>query len=119
MAEGEHVAMTVARTMRAIRLPRAGGPDQLVLEEIETRLRTGEALVKVHAAAIRETSSNGWSIGFLRSRRTSSGVVMAVAPDVTRLLLARRCSRSQASTVTASRPSTSPPCCLLAPSLAR
>jgi NADPH:quinone reductase-like Zn-dependent oxidoreductase len=84
MTEGEHVAMTVARTMRAIRLPRAGGPDQLVLEEIETPpLRTGEALVKVHAAAITRDELE-WPVDRLPAIPSYelSGVVMDVAPDV-------------------------------------
>ena len=39
--------------MKAIRLHAPGGPEQLVLEEIETpRPAAGEALVRVHAAAI-------------------------------------------------------------------
>jgi NADPH:quinone reductase-like Zn-dependent oxidoreductase len=39
--------------MQAIRLHAPGGPEQLVLEEIETpRAAKGEALVRVHAAAI-------------------------------------------------------------------
>jgi NADPH:quinone reductase-like Zn-dependent oxidoreductase len=84
MAEGGHVAMTVARTMRAIRLPRAGGPGELVLEEVETPpLRPGEALVKVHAAAITRDELD-WPVDRLPAIPSYelSGVVLAVAPDV-------------------------------------
>ncbi len=42
-----------APRMRAVRLRAAGGPEELVVEEIDTpRPRDGEALVHVHAAAI-------------------------------------------------------------------
>ena len=43
----------IPTTMRAVRLRAAGGPEQLALEQIETpRPAQGEALVRVHAAAI-------------------------------------------------------------------
>jgi NADPH:quinone reductase-like Zn-dependent oxidoreductase len=44
---------TIPSTMRAVRLRSAGGPEALALEEIDTpRPPAGEALVRVHAAAL-------------------------------------------------------------------
>lgn len=46
-------AAEIPSTMRAVRLRAPGGPEELVLEEVETpRAAAGEALVRVHAAAI-------------------------------------------------------------------
>jgi hypothetical protein len=43
----------IAASMRAVRLRRRGGPEALALEQIATPSpRVGEALVRVHAAAI-------------------------------------------------------------------
>ena len=69
--------------MRAIRLHRPGGPEELVLERIETpRLRAGEALVRVHAAAITRDELE-WPVDRLPAIPSYelSGVVAAVAPD--------------------------------------
>jgi len=75
---------TITPTMRAIRLHAAGGPEELVIEEIETpRLRAGEALVRVHAAAITRDELE-WSTDRLPAIPSYelSGVVAAVAADV-------------------------------------
>ena len=69
--------------MRAIRL-HAPGLVGLVFEEIETpRLRAGEALVQVHAAAITRGELD-WPVDRLPAIPSYelSGVVAAVAPDV-------------------------------------
>jgi NADPH:quinone reductase-like Zn-dependent oxidoreductase len=69
--------------MSAIRL-HAPGLAGLVFEEIETpRLRTGEALVQVHAAAITRDELD-WPVDRLPAIPSYelSGVVAAVAPDV-------------------------------------
>ena len=43
----------VPATMRAVRLPSAGGPETLVMDRVDTPIpSSGEALVRVHAAAI-------------------------------------------------------------------
>ena len=84
MNESGQAATTIAPTMRAIRLRGAGGPDQLVLAEIETpRLGAGEALVRVHAAAITRDELE-WPVDRLPATPSYelSGVVVAVAPDV-------------------------------------
>jgi NADPH:quinone reductase-like Zn-dependent oxidoreductase len=76
--------MGVPPTMLAIRLHAPGGLDQLRLEEIATaRLQTGEALVRVHAAAITRDELD-WPIDRLPAIPTYelSGVVAAVAPGV-------------------------------------
>jgi NADPH:quinone reductase-like Zn-dependent oxidoreductase len=73
-----------AATMRAIRLRAPGGPEQLVLEQIESpRLRPGEALVRVHAAAITRDELE-WPVDRLPAIPSYelSGVVAAVARDV-------------------------------------
>jgi NADPH:quinone reductase-like Zn-dependent oxidoreductase len=70
--------------MRAIRLHTPGGPQQLVLEEIETpRPAAGEALVRVHGAAITRDELD-WPVDRLPATPCYefSGVVAAVAPDV-------------------------------------
>jgi NADPH:quinone reductase-like Zn-dependent oxidoreductase len=70
--------------MRAIRLHAAGGPDELVLERIETPYpAAGEALVRVHAAAITPDELD-WPTDRLPATPSYelSGQVAAVAPDV-------------------------------------
>lgn len=70
--------------MRAIRLQALGGPEQLVLQQIETPWpSTGEALVRVHAAAITRDELE-WPVDRLPATPSYefSGVVTAVAPDV-------------------------------------
>ena len=79
----EHTPV-VEPTMWAIRLHAAGGPDQLVLERIETpHPEVGEALVRVHAAAITPDELD-WPIDRLPATPSYelSGVVAALAPDV-------------------------------------
>jgi NADPH:quinone reductase-like Zn-dependent oxidoreductase len=74
----------VPATMRAIRLHAPGGPEQLVYEQIETpRPEAGEALVRVHAAAITRDELD-WPADRLPATPSYefSGVVVAVAPDV-------------------------------------
>lgn len=70
--------------MRAIRLPAPGGPQELVLEVIGIPgLRPGEALVKVHAAAITRDELE-WPVDRLPAIPSyeMSGVVLAVADAV-------------------------------------
>jgi NADPH:quinone reductase-like Zn-dependent oxidoreductase len=70
--------------MRAVRLR---APDELVLEEIERpRPQAGEALVRVHAAAITRDELE-WPVDRLPAIPSYelSGVVESVAPDVTDL----------------------------------
>ena len=71
-------------TMRAIRLPVPGGPQELVLEVVGIPgLRPGEALVTVHAAAITRDELE-WPVDRLPAIPSyeMSGVVLAVADDV-------------------------------------
>jgi NADPH:quinone reductase-like Zn-dependent oxidoreductase len=70
--------------MRAIRLHRPGGPEELVYEEIETpQAGPGDALVRVHAAAITRDELD-WPVDRLPATPSYefSGVVAAVGPDV-------------------------------------
>src|ERR1700686_5288036 len=70
--------------MRALRLRAAGGPEELVLERIETpRPGAGEALVRVRAAAITRDELE-WPVDRLPAIPSYelSGIVAAVAPDV-------------------------------------
>jgi NADPH:quinone reductase-like Zn-dependent oxidoreductase len=72
-------------TMRAIRLHAAGGPEALTLEEIEIpRPEPGEALVRVHAAAITRDELE-WPLDRLPATPSYevSGMVAAAAPGVT------------------------------------
>src|SRR5437879_4531042 len=69
--------------MSAIRLHAAGGPDQLRYEQIETpRPAAGEALVRVHAAAITRDELT-WPVDRLPAIPSYefAGVVVAVAAD--------------------------------------
>jgi NADPH:quinone reductase-like Zn-dependent oxidoreductase len=78
----------IPRTMGAIRL-RAPGIGGLALEEVETpRLRAGEALVEVHAAAITRDELD-WPVDRLPAipSHELSGVVAAVADDVHALVV--------------------------------
>jgi NADPH:quinone reductase-like Zn-dependent oxidoreductase len=77
----------MAPTMRAIRLHAAGRPGTLELERVPVpRLEAGEALVRVHAAAITrdELEWPGERIPATPSYELS-GVIAAVAPDVERV----------------------------------
>ena len=70
--------------MRALRLTAAGGPEALVLEEIETPTpEPGDALVRVHAAAITRDELE-WPVDRLPAIPSYevSGVVAAVGPEV-------------------------------------
>lgn len=70
--------------MRAIRLQAPGGPDQLVIDEIETPGHgVGEALVSVHAAAITRHELD-WPVDRLPATPSYefSGVVAAIGTDV-------------------------------------
>ena len=70
--------------MQAVRLHAPGGLGGLVYEQLETpRPRAGEALVRVHAAAITRDELD-WPVDRLPAIPSYefSGVVVAVAPDV-------------------------------------
>ncbi|HMJ01211.1 MAG TPA: NADP-dependent oxidoreductase [Gaiellaceae bacterium] len=70
--------------MRAIRLHGPGGPKDLLLDEIDVpELGAGEALVRIHAAAITRDELD-WPTDRLPAipAYELSGVVEAVAPDV-------------------------------------
>lgn len=74
----------VAAVMRAVRLHAAGDPAHLVYEELETpRPGPGEALVRVHAAAITRDELT-WPVDRLPAVPSYefSGVVAAVGPAV-------------------------------------
>jgi NADPH:quinone reductase-like Zn-dependent oxidoreductase len=73
-----------APTMRAVRLQAEGGPDQLVHEEVATpEPREGEALVRVHAAAITRDELE-WPVDRLPAipSHELSGTVVALGPGV-------------------------------------
>ncbi len=70
--------------MRAIRLQAPGGPEQLVVDELETPGHgAGEALVSVHAAAITRDELD-WPVDRLPATPSYefSGVVAAIGTDV-------------------------------------
>jgi NADPH:quinone reductase-like Zn-dependent oxidoreductase len=70
--------------MRAVRLPEAGGPDHLVWEQIPTPVPgPGEALVRVHAAAITRDELE-WPVDRLPAIPSYelSGVVAELGPGV-------------------------------------
>jgi NADPH:quinone reductase-like Zn-dependent oxidoreductase len=76
--------MTIPQTMRAVRLHAPGAPENLVLEDIETpEPVAGEALVRVHAAAITRDELT-WPRDRLPAIPSYelSGVVAALGPDV-------------------------------------
>jgi NADPH:quinone reductase-like Zn-dependent oxidoreductase len=78
-------ATGIASTMRAVRLHAPGGLGALVVEEAETPgLAAGEALVRVHAAALTRDELD-WALDRLPAipAYEFSGVVAAAAPDVT------------------------------------
>src|SRR3954447_24988862 len=78
-------AMTEEGVMRAVRLRAPGGPEQLAIEEIDRpRPGRGEALVRVHAAAITRGELE-WPVERLPAIPSYelSGVVEEVGPDVT------------------------------------
>ena len=74
-------------SMRAVRLHTPGGPEHLVVEQVDTpSLRTGDALVRVRAAAITRDELS-WPVDRLPAIPSYelSGVIDAVAPGVTEL----------------------------------
>jgi NADPH:quinone reductase-like Zn-dependent oxidoreductase len=74
----------IGPVMRAVRLHTAGGPAGLILEEVETPgVLDGEALVRVHAAAITRDEL-GWPTDRLPAIPSyeMSGEVVAVGPGV-------------------------------------
>ena len=78
-------AQAPARRMRAVRLVSPGGPEALRVEEIDVpRPGPGEALVRVHAAAITRDELE-WPVDRLPAIPSyePSGIVVEVAPDVT------------------------------------
>ena len=85
MASANSTSTTpVPVVMRAVRLCAPGDPAHLVYEELETpRPGSGEALVRVHAAAITRDELT-WPVDRLPAIPSYefSGVVSAVGPDV-------------------------------------
>ena len=76
--------MGIPAMMNAIRLHAPGGPERLIYEQIETpQPGAGEALVRVHAAAITRDELD-WPVSRLPAIPSYefSGVVVAVAPDL-------------------------------------
>ena len=74
----------IPTTMRAVVLRAAGGPEQLVLEHVATPApRDGEALVRVHAAALTRDELE-WPVDRLPAIPSYelSGVVVALGPGV-------------------------------------
>jgi NADPH:quinone reductase-like Zn-dependent oxidoreductase len=77
-------AMSIPSLMSALRLHEPGGAAGLVLEQLETpRPGPGEALVRVHAAAITRNELD-WPVDRLPATPSYefAGVVAAVGPDV-------------------------------------
>ena len=84
MAEMKDQAPSVPSLMSALRLHEPGGTAGLVLEELETpRPGPGEALVRVHAAAITRSELD-WPVDRLPATPSYefAGVVAAVGPGV-------------------------------------
>jgi NADPH:quinone reductase-like Zn-dependent oxidoreductase len=84
MFESDIPPPRIAAAMSAIRLHQPGGPAGLVYERLPTpRPGPGEALVRVHAAAITRDELD-WPVDRLPATPSYefSGVVVAVAPDV-------------------------------------
>lgn len=97
--------MTLPPTMRAARIHAFGGPEQLVVEDVEVpQLGAGEVLVEVHGASINgadlELRRNGFD-GYYTPPRTLGldvcGLVRAVADDVERLAVGDRVHGRRAS----------------------
>jgi NADPH:quinone reductase-like Zn-dependent oxidoreductase len=81
---GRHPDPAIAATMRSVRLHRPGGPEALVLEQVATPTpRAGEALVRVHAAAITRDELE-WPVDRLPAIPSYelSGVVAALGQGV-------------------------------------
>ena len=84
MPPGRPPDPAIAASMRAVRLRRRGGPEALALEQIATPSpRVGEALVRVHAAAITRDELE-WPVDRLPAIPSYelSGVVAAVGQGV-------------------------------------
>ena len=84
MTDNEASGTAIGPTMRAVRLSSGGGPEALVLEEIAVPdLSAGEALVRVHAAALTKDELE-WPEDRLPAIPSYevSGAVAAVATDV-------------------------------------
>jgi NADPH:quinone reductase-like Zn-dependent oxidoreductase len=84
VAEKEPTTPSLPSQMSALRLHEPGGAAGLALEQLETpRPGPGEALVRVHAAAITRDEL-GWPVGRLPATPSYefAGVVAAVGPDV-------------------------------------
>ena len=84
MPPGAHPDPAIAASMRAVRLRRRGGPEALALEQIATPSpRVGEALVRVHAAAITRDELE-WPVDRLPAIPSYelSGVVAALGQGV-------------------------------------
>jgi NADPH:quinone reductase-like Zn-dependent oxidoreductase len=80
-------AASVVGTMTAVRLRAPGGAEALVVEQIEIpRPQSGEALVRVHAAAITRDELE-WPVDRLPAIPSYelSGTIAALAPDVSSL----------------------------------
>jgi NADPH:quinone reductase-like Zn-dependent oxidoreductase len=78
------IGKTIPNKMRAVRLHRAGGPEELVLDRVDTPAPgDGEVLVQVHAAAITRDELE-WPTDRLPAIPSYefSGEVVASAPDV-------------------------------------
>jgi NADPH:quinone reductase-like Zn-dependent oxidoreductase len=86
---GRHPDPAVAARMRSVRLHRPGGPEALVFEQIATPSpRAGEALVRVHAAAITRDEL-AWPVDRLPAIPSYelSGVVAALGQGVERVAI--------------------------------
>ena len=84
VSDRERTTASVPRTMWAVRLQTPGGPENLVVERVPTpQLQAGQALVRVHAAAITRDELD-WPTDRLPAIPSYelSGVVAAVAADV-------------------------------------
>src|SRR5688500_16880209 len=80
----ESILRMTPTTMRAVVLRAAGGPEQLVLEQVATPAPgDGEALVRVHAAALTRDELE-WPVDRLPAIPSYelSGVVVALGPGV-------------------------------------
>ena len=112
----ESIRWMTPTTMRAVVLRAAGGPDELVLEQVATPApRDGEALVRVHAAALTRGELE-WPVDQLPAIASYelSGVVV-LGPGVDDVAVGDEVYGMSASTATGSPPSTRDPGELLAP----
>lgn len=97
--------MTIPPTMRAARIHAFGGPEQLVVEDVEVPdLGPGEVLVEVHGTSVNgadlQVRRNGFDGTYAPPRTLGldvCGVVRAVADDVARLAVGDRVHGRRAS----------------------